>query len=96
MSFHYSGEMCDFTSRTEAGLSGDNTPGTISLHENCRKVIDVAILQNDIPDQFGIGGLNTFNLTPLLSTDIVSIAASQFTHEKSPENTPGLFFQSGA
>jgi hypothetical protein len=59
VSFHYSGEMYDFTSLTKAVPSGDNTPGTISLHENGRKVIDVEILQNNIPDQFGFGELNT-------------------------------------
>jgi len=61
VSFHYSDEKYDCTSRTKAGPSGDNTPGTISLHENGRKVIDVVILQNDIPDQFSFGELNTFN-----------------------------------
>lgn len=61
VSFHYSGEICDFTSQTKEGLSGDNTPGTISLHNNGRKVIDVEILQNDMPDQFSFGELYTFN-----------------------------------
>ena len=61
VSFHYSGEIYDFTSRTKEGPWGDNTPGTISLHENGKKVIDVEILQNDIPEQISFDELNTFN-----------------------------------
>lgn len=61
VSFHHSGEIYDFTCRTKAGLSGDNSPGTIRLHENGRRAIDVQILPNDIPDQFNFGELNAFS-----------------------------------
>jgi len=46
------GDICEFLC---------DTPGTISLHENGRNVIDLEILQNAIPDQFSLRELNAFN-----------------------------------
>lgn len=60
VSFYYSGESYDFTFRTKKDSSGDNTPSTISLHENGEQVIDVEIAQDDSPDEFRFGELNSF------------------------------------
>jgi hypothetical protein len=38
---------------------------------------------------------STYRYTPVLLTNIVRIAASQFTYKKSPGKMPGLSFRSG-
>lgn len=81
VSFSYSGEIYNFVSRIEGVPSGENTPGTISLHENGEQVIDMEIVQNDSSDEFSFRELNTFKFGTWIE-NIVRIEEEIESHNK--------------
>lgn len=58
--FSYSGETYDFISRIENASFEDRSLGTITLHENGERVINIAIVQNRSNDHFNYRDLNAF------------------------------------